>query len=311
MAVVDDMNPLISVDWGTSNLRAALVNDQGNIIEQVTSDQGLLSKPTDFAACLRDLIQPWLDRSPKISTVLSGMVGSPGGWMEVPHVACPANPGSLAAGAKTIDGFGHGGAWILPGVAGKGSAGLHEVMRGEEVQFFGAQQIFRAQGQPLPQCWCFPGTHHTWLSAGSDITDFSTSMVGEFFQLAQRHSLLSQSLAIQSPSENKADTDDDFLRGLATSQQPGGLLHHLFSVRTLQLSGAHRKAQGSAYLSGILVGHDIASQTLKSGSSIGIVAGPDLASRYQLALEELGYDWVIVDSQQATAQGALLVAKHL
>jgi 2-dehydro-3-deoxygalactonokinase len=311
MSAASALEQLISVDWGTSNLRASLVDPQGTIVDQIESDQGLLSKPTDFAACLRSFIQPWLERSPRTRTILSGMVGSPGGWIEVPHIPCPANPMALAAGARAIDGFGYGGAWILPGVAGQGVAGLHDVMRGEEVQFFGAQQLFAAQGRPLPQRWCFPGTHNKWIEAGPEITHFSTSMVGEFFDLAQGHSLLAQSLTTRDSSESSKNSEADFLRGVATSQKAGGLLHHVFSVRSLQLSGAHSKAQGAAYLSGIMIGHDICSQVADRDTSIGIVASANLASRYQLALTKLGYDSATIDAQQATVEGALLVAGHL
>ena len=63
MSAASALEQLISVDWGTSNLRASLVDPQGTIVDQIESDQGLLSKPTDFAACLRSFIQPWLERS--------------------------------------------------------------------------------------------------------------------------------------------------------------------------------------------------------------------------------------------------------
>jgi 2-dehydro-3-deoxygalactonokinase len=311
MSEVDTTAQLITVDWGTSNLRASLIDAQGTIVDQINSDQGLLSNPTDFGACLSGVIQPWLERSPRTRTILSGMVGSPNGWIEVPHIPCPASPRALAAGAHAIDGFGYGGAWIVPGVSGQGAAGLHDVMRGEEVQFFGAGQLLAAQGLPQPQRWCFPGTHNKWIDAGAEITRFSTSMVGEFFDLAQRHSLLTQSITPEGPTENLQKREADFLRGVATSQTTGGLLHHLFSVRSLQLKGTHSKAQGAAYLSGILIGHDICSQAPDRNASIGIVASPMLADRYQLALTKLGYDCATIDAQLATAQGALLVAKHL
>ena len=49
--------------------------------------------------------------------------------------------------------------------------------------------FLQPKGRPLPQRWCFPGTHNKWIEAGPEITHFSTSMVGEFFDLAQGHSL--------------------------------------------------------------------------------------------------------------------------
>lgn len=302
--------PLISVDWGTTNLRASLLDHSGKITDQLTSDRGLLNRPDNFQSYLGDLIQPWLTRFPSAKTVMSGMVGSPGGWLEVPHVPCPASPRSLATGARCIKNFGYGGAWILPGVAGRGAAGLHEVMRGEEVQFFGAQHICESRNLPQPQRWCFPGTHNKWIEPGQDLTRFSTSMVGEIFDLIQHHSLLQQSLAA-AQVEARQDDSENLLRGLTVSQQPGGLMHHLFSVRTLQLSGAHEKHQGRSYLSGIIIGHDIAEQVSDADACIGIVASPALGNRYHLALTTLGYQCFVIDAQEATAQGAHMVAQHL
>ena len=68
---------------------------------------------------------------------------------------------------------------------------------------------------------------------GHDIEQFSTTMVGEFFDLARRHSLLAQSMEDDptSAGDPQAKTEA-FSRGLANAQLSGGLLHHVFSVRT-------------------------------------------------------------------------------
>ena len=185
---------LISVDWGTSNLRACLVGRDDQVIDQVSSDQGLLSRPDNFAQCLLSLIGHWLDPHAPLNIILSGMVGSPSGWQEVPHLPAPATIQDLANGATRISQIQGSDAWIVPGVFGKGAAGIHDIMRGEEMQFFGAEHLQRIQGLPTPAYWCFPGTHNKWISAGPTLEQFSTTMVGEFFDLARRYSLLAQSI---------------------------------------------------------------------------------------------------------------------
>ena len=134
----------------------------------------------------------------------------------------------------------------------------------------------------------------------------STSMVGEFFELIQQHSLLAQSLE-QSVSENHPA----FIRGIENSRKAGGLLHHLFSVRSLQITGSQEKSDGSEYLSGLIIGHDIGAQLSKSGQHVGIVSSPSLAHKYQVALELLGHSSVIIGSQAATISGAFTINAHL
>lgn len=303
---------LISVDWGTSNLRACLVGRDDQVIDQISSDQGLLSQPDNFAQCLLSLIGHWLDPHAPLNIILSGMVGSPSGWQEVPHLPAPATIQDLVHGATRISQIQGSDAWIVPGVFGKGAAGIHDIMRGEEMQFFGAEHLQRIEGLPTPAYWCFPGTHNKWISAGPTIDQFSTTMAGEFFDLARRHSLLAQSIEDDptSATDPQAKTEA-FSRGLANAQLSGGLLHHMFSVRTLQLTDRHDKAIGEDYLSGIIIGHDVLTQLGHSPTHVGIVAAPNLAARYTRALQALGHSCFTVDAQDATVAGAVLINRAL
>ena len=81
---------LICVDWGTTNLRAYAIASDGTVINQAQSGAGLRSNPADYSDCLATMIGPWLDQESPINILLSGMVGSPTGWQEVPHVVSPA-----------------------------------------------------------------------------------------------------------------------------------------------------------------------------------------------------------------------------
>ncbi|MEP6824222.1 MAG: 2-dehydro-3-deoxygalactonokinase, partial [Ramlibacter sp.] len=49
------MNRLIAVDWGTTTLRAALLDAQGQVLEETTSPRGILTvSPGEFAPLLID-----------------------------------------------------------------------------------------------------------------------------------------------------------------------------------------------------------------------------------------------------------------
>ena len=131
-------------------------------------------------------------------------------------------------------------------------------------------------------------------------------MVGEIFELLRQHSLLAESL-----EQNVIANQPGFLRGLETGRKAGGLLHHLFSVRTLDLTSAQDKSDGSEYLSGIIIGHDIDAQLRKSNQYVGVVASSPLARKYQIALEALGHSSIIIESKAATINGALAINEHL
>ena len=294
------------MDWGTTNLRAYAVANDGTVVEHVENNQGLRSNPDSYSDCLEAVIYGWLDDARPVNVLLSGMVGSATGWQEVPHIPAPASSSVLAAEARLVTQIDGCPVWILPGVKGTGISGMPDVLRGEETQFFGAQRLSAQQYPRQPDIWCFPGTHNKWIPSGENIDHFSTTMVGEFFGLIQEHSLLAQSLD-QSVSANQPA----FLRGLETACKAGGLLHHLFSVRTLQLTGAQEKAEGLEYLSGVIIGHDIDAQLRKPSQNVGIVASSSLAHKYQIALEALGHSSIVIESQAATISGALAINEHL
>ena len=131
----------IVVDWGTSSFRAYLVAENGNCLRRVETAEGLNNVQQPFSEVLLKHIDPWLQQHGALVTVLCGMVGSPGGWHLVPHLPAPASLMQLTEHCHRLTDFTHCPAWIVPGVFGIGYAGSHDVMRGEEVQFFGVQQL--------------------------------------------------------------------------------------------------------------------------------------------------------------------------
>ena len=297
---------LICVDWGTTNLRAYAIGEDGSVIDEAQSNAGLRSNRGNYSDCLTTMIGSWLKQDSPINILLSGMIGAPTGWQEVPHVAAPVALPQLAAKAIPVTQLHGHTVWIVPGVKGTGISGLPDVMRGEEIQFFGAQRLCVDRHAGQPDIWCFPGTHNKWIASGENIDHFSTSMVGEIFELLRQHSLLAQSL-----EQNVSANQPGFLRGLETGRKAGGLLHHLFSVRTLDLTGAQEKSDGLEYLSGIIIGHDIGAQLRKPSHYVGVVASSPLARKYQIALEALGHSSIIIESQAATINGALAINEHL
>ena len=85
------MSPsLIALDWGTSNLRASLLDPSGHSIEQRHSAMGVMKvSPGTFNAVLVELCGDWIQEH-RLPLIASGMVGSRQGWKEAPYLDCPA-----------------------------------------------------------------------------------------------------------------------------------------------------------------------------------------------------------------------------
>ncbi len=293
--------PVIAVDWGTSSFRAYLLDAEGGITERHESPGGILRvRGGDFAAALEAEIGPWLTAQPDALVVMSGMIGSRQGWREVPYVSCPAEPEEIAAGLERID-WGSGEAWIVPGLLDESRAGQPDVMRGEETQVLGALAALPAGGGLV----CLPGTHSKWVRVEDGVLQgFATYMTGEVFDLLQGHSILSRLM-----TKGAVAVDRWFLEGVAVGQQ-GGLLNRLFSARSRALTGDLPEDEVRSYLSGLLIGDELASAVPAEPTTVHLLGAPSLAALYEAALEKLGHRVVRLDAD-AVAAGLYSLAQQL
>jgi 2-dehydro-3-deoxygalactonokinase len=275
---------MIAVDWGTSSLRVYRLGGGGAILESRTSGKGILNVAAgQFARVLDEQIAGW-NEAP---IVMSGMVGSRQGWVEAPYVPCPAGFDEIAAKLVEV----RQDVWIVPGVLCRDAAGVPDVMRGEETQILGAG----AEGLV-----CLPGTHSKWVEVRNGrIERFSTHMTGEAFAVLKQHSILGRMM-----EEGKPDAAA-FAEGVERSGGAGGLLHHLFGVRTRGLMGELAAAASASYLSGILIGHELRVQAARQ---FGILGAPELASLYRQAAAVLDLKATILDSTAAVRALARLGA---
>ena len=98
-----------------------------------------------------------------------------------------------------------------------------DVMRGEEVQVFGALAENDRYDAPL----CLPGTHNKWVRVeGGRLTDFVTAMTGEMYRVMCDHSILGPSF------RKKRPTMSQLSRAMA-SGNPRGLLSLRIAGRRL------------------------------------------------------------------------------
>lgn len=287
---------LIGVDWGTSNNRAYRIDGQGNALESRSSGLGLsATKDGNFLAALESLVADWRkDGARTIPVLMSGMIGSRNGWREAAYCACPFGVEELSR--TTVPVPDHA-AFIVGGGSIIDAHRHHDVMRGEEVQILGLEDT---AGLRLVIA---PGTHSKWaiLESGK-IKEFRTYMTGELFALLKDHSILGWLM----PDKAGGALDEKaYLQGVKDAAADPDLLHGLFNVRTRGLFQPDEMGGLASYLSGLLIGHEVSGAMRRlPAESITIIAGPQLAGLYNLALSQLGVANVgIADVGAVTARG--------
>lgn len=298
---------LIALDWGTTSARAYRLDRDGTVIGERESALGIGNvEDSAFGAALHSLLGEWSSISaPRIAC---GMIGSRQGWVEAPYVECPAGLGELAGTLTRTPGDALA---IVAGVRCRDDEGTPDLMRGEETQIVGA--LAGEEGTTLA---VLPGTHSKWavVRAGR-VLRFSTFMTGEMFAVLKGNSILGRMI----PAAPSASRDGDFRRGVAAGLRSGDgggmLLHRLFGVRTLPLSGEIAAESISDHLSGLLIGSEIgagAAWARRHGvaaNRVVLVGAVALCRRYAVALADAGIDAAVAQAN-AAARGLWAIARE-
>jgi 2-dehydro-3-deoxygalactonokinase len=290
---------LIAVDWGTSNFRAFRLNAEGAVLARRSSPQGILRVGNgNFEEFLRAEIGPWLAEGEK-KVLLCGMIGSRQGWVEAEYLPCPVGISDLANAVVQVP-FSGAEVWLVPGVIGPDAAGVPELMRGEETAAMGMLDAYGGAGLV-----CFPGTHSKWIQLSErKIKSFTTCMTGEIYGAVRKCTILGRMM-----TSNAAIDKNAFHDGVARSGDIGGLLHHLFGVRTLALMGQLREEATASYLSGLLIGHDVRAATT-GGEVVHLVGTAMLCGLYAQAIEACG-GAAKVEDEDAAALGLAAIGRRL
>ena len=290
---------MIAVDWGTSNFRAFRVSAEGHVFARCSSPQGILRVTEgDFAEALRAEVGVWLAAGEK-HILLCGMIGSRQGWVEVEYLPCPVGIEELADAVVPVP-FSGAKVRLVPGVIGPDAAGVPELMRGEETAAMGMLDACADGGLV-----CFPGTHSKWIQLSDrKIVSFTTCMTGELYGALRKCTILERTM-----TSNAAVDKTAFHDGVKRSVDPGGLLHHLFGVRTLALMGQMKEDVSASYLSGLLIGHEVRA-TMPPGSNVHLVGAAHLCNLYAQVIEACGGRSTAED-EDAAALGLAAIGRRL
>ena len=213
-------------------------------------------------------IAPWRQQS-LLPVVMAGMIGSDAGWQPVPYLPCPQSLLALSAHLFAVAEQ----VWIVPGLK-LHREGRCNVMRGEETQLLGAMQLAPAS------CYVMPGTHSKWVHVANNRVDhFSTAMTGELHHLLMTHSLIGRGLPEQDHDEAA------FLAGLRCGLDSPSLVSRLFEARASRLLDELAAEQVSDWLSGLLIGAEVAAMLAEhAATKITLVGSESLCHRYRQAL---------------------------
>ena len=289
----------IAVDWGTTRFRAHLVAEDGRLIDSIASEDGMSSvKDSGFEAVLSRMCSAWFGGCPGIPVLMAGMVGSRNGWREVPYVTCPAGLSEIAAGMVSLEIAAGSRIHIVPGLTTGDAAA--EVMRGEETQILGVGVSDAVV--------ILPGTHSKWaILRGGRVETFRTFMTGEFYSLLTHHSVLR--LLAEPAADDQAARAASQL-GVAAAAGDGGLLNLAFRARTGVLAGHLKPGDVEPYLSGLLIGEEIAKakRLVPPDLPLVLVADGVIAGRYREAIEATGGAVTTVDSERIFVDGLLRIA---
>lgn len=285
----------IAIDWGTTNRRVYLMRGDGSVVSSDRDDRGVMRLAcADFSLEVEDI----RGRLGDLPVLAAGMVGSSRGWREVPYCAAPASIEDLAAATATLGNRIH----IVPGISVSDVSG-DDVMRGEEVQVFGALRTDKGNSCTL---FCQPGTHNKWVATEDQkIVSVATSMTGEIFSLLKNNSVLSGLL------DGGVAAGDAFNDGLKRGAGSSDLLTALFRARASVLLGTLPQNDAASYVSGLLIGSDVGARSDISGRSVGLLAAGQLAELYYIALKCQAAEVELIDSTTAFALGIHAIWERL
>ncbi|MBS4076921.1 2-dehydro-3-deoxygalactonokinase [Pseudomonas rustica] len=309
---------LIALDWGTTSLRAYKLAADGVVLEQRSLSSGIMQLPKTpriingrecadgFELAFDEACGDWLDAQPDLPVIACGMVGSAQGWREAAYCETPANVANLGNSLQTVISIRGTVVHIVPGVIQRSR--LPNVMRGEETQVLGVLQNLPVEaGTDL--LIGLPGSHSKWVDVVDGcITRFDTFMTGEVFAVLSEHSILGRTQQVSATFDAQA-----FDRGVQIAQSADGelgVLSTLFSARTLGLTGELSPTAQADYLSGLMIGHELAAlasaQRRRRNNpnlpSIILIGNAQLCVRYRRALDACGFTKVTL-AEQATERG--------
>lgn len=293
-----DVHSIIGINWGSSNLRAYLIDASGQMVDSLEAPAGVAGLDRDGMVAAADAIR---QRWPAAGHVYAaGMIGSTVGWVDAGYVDCPAGVTDAARNLVTAH-IGTLTMRIVPGMACVRTAdGAPDVLRGEETELLG---LLAGGGIEATSIVALPGTHTKWIElVDGRVHSFMTAMSGELFDRLASGGLLASVL------EGPGDAGPAFAEGMRAAVRGGlGLGTLLFGVRARVVRGVLPRTESSAYLRGLLAGAEIADALALypqlQQACVPLIGSAPVCRLYQAALAAMGIASRPVASADAVVRG--------
>ena len=293
------MNHWVALDWGTSNFRAYLM-ENNNVIDQVSTQEGMkFVDQKEFENTLVKNITPWKKKFDINIVIASGMVGAKQGWIEVPYIKSPCNIRNL--NFKTINILDDINVHILSGVS---QSNPSDVMRGEETQIAG----FLLNNIDFNGSICLPGTHSKWVNLNSyEIKKFTSFLTGELYEIVKKYSILKHSL-------NTTRLEDEIVKSAANLiiENPSFISNKLFEIRAENLLKNSNQTSNNSKLVGYLLGIELSgSKTYWEDKDLVIIGSSNLNKYYELILNGRSKSIQLFNSNDMVLNGLSFFKKSL
>jgi 2-dehydro-3-deoxygalactonokinase len=291
---------LIVCDWGSTTLRAWTLDPAGAVVSRAVFPFGVNRLTPGEAERRFDAeVRPSFGGQ-ALTALLCGAIGSNVGWRTIPYVDCPADLDAIAAGVIQV----RDDVWIAPGLRCAGLEGACDVLRGEETKAIGWLALVpdRQHGRRLI---CQPGTHPKWLVIEDGrVTRFLSAFTGELFAVLSQHSILR--------NDGQAHDALAFEAGLAAAADGDALLSRLYTARSRVAGGGALPDSTGSYLSGLLIGAEVAATPRLlglDGAPVVLLGDKPACDRYAAALARRGVATEQADGEAAVLAGLVAIAR--
>lgn len=289
---------LLVCDWGSTRLRAWALDAAGAVLDHDEFPLGVNRlAPGEAAQRFEQDVRPRFNWDGP--AVLCGAIGSNVGWRAIPYADCPAGLEEIVAGLTDVA----DGVWVAPGLRTSALGGC-DVLRGEETKAFGwvAGDSSRRTGRWL---LCEPGTHSKWLVVEEGrVTRFLSAFTGELYAVLSASSILR--------SDAQVHDLGVFDAGLAAAGEGDALLNRIYTARSRVAGAGAEQASTGSYLSGVLIGAEVAATPRLlglEGEPVVLMADEPLRGLYTRALARRRIVVTHADAEAAALAGLVAIAR--
>jgi len=292
---------LLVCDWGSTHLRAWTLDRDHAVVARAEFRLGVNAlAPGEAAQRFHNEVRRQLNAA-ELPALLCGAIGSNVGWQAVPYVACPAGLDDIVSGLTEVAPR----VRIAPGLCCEGLGGAPDVLRGEETKAMGwlAGDPARARGRHL---LCEPGTHSKWLVIeDGGVVRFLSAFTGEMYAVLSSASILK--------SDGQVHDLAAFDAGMAAAEEGDALLNRIYTARSRVAAGEAASDTTGSYLSGVLIGAEVAATPRLlglEGEPVILLADEPQRGLYVRALARRGVAVTLADAEPAALAGLIAIARQ-